>query len=85
MYVDVRDVARSHVDALVNPVLETGVYVPLISELITLQLAVNIIRKHFPFLKERAPKGKPSQILPGGVHPTVWDMRASLNVLSKGR
>jgi nucleoside-diphosphate-sugar epimerase len=82
--VDVRDVAQSHVDALTNPAAG-GRRILLISGLITPQLVVNIIRQNFPSLRDRVPEGKPSQILPDGVHPTGWDMRVSLDVLSKGR
>ncbi|KAK6815039.1 hypothetical protein RU639_008577 [Aspergillus parasiticus] len=80
--VDVRDVARSHVDALTNPAA-AGRRV-LISELMTPQLVVNIIRKHFPFLRERVPEGNSAQILPDGVHPTGWDTRISQDILAKG-
>ncbi|GAB1206202.1 hypothetical protein APSETT445_004884 [Aspergillus pseudonomiae] len=83
LQVDVRDVARSHVDALTNPAAG-GKRILLISGLITPQLVVNIIRKHFLALKESVPEGKPEQVLPDGVHPTGWDMRVSLDVLSKG-
>ncbi|GIK00976.1 hypothetical protein Aspvir_005006 [Aspergillus viridinutans] len=68
-FVDVRDVAQ----------------ILRISGLITLQLVVNIIRQNFPSLRDRVPEGNPSQILPDRVHPTGWDMRISLDVLSKGR
>ncbi|KAB8274725.1 hypothetical protein BDV30DRAFT_248309 [Aspergillus minisclerotigenes] len=82
-FVDVRDVARSHVDALTNPAA-AGQRVLLVSELMTPQLVVNIIRKQFPFLRERVPEGNPAQILPDGVHPTGWDTRISQDILAKG-
>lgn len=82
-YVDVRDVARSHVDALTNKAAG-GQRILLIAGLITPQLVVNIIRKNFPELRSRVPAGNPSQILPPGVHPTGWDSRVSLDILSKG-
>ncbi|KJK66633.1 hypothetical protein P875_00128016 [Aspergillus parasiticus SU-1] len=82
-FVDVRDVARSHVDALTNPAA-AGRRVLLISELMTPQLVVNIIRKHFPLLRERVPEGNSAQILPDGVHPTGWDTRISQDILAKG-
>jgi nucleoside-diphosphate-sugar epimerase len=81
--VDVRDVARSHVDALENP-SAANQRILLISGLISPQLVVNIIRKNFPALANRVPKGNPSQILPPGVHPTGWDMTASLRILADG-
>lgn len=78
-----RDVARSHVDALTNPAAG-GQRIVLIAGLLTPQLVVNIIRKNFPGLRDRVPEGNPSQILPAGVHPNDWDTRLSLDVLSKG-
>jgi nucleoside-diphosphate-sugar epimerase len=81
--VDVRDVARSHVDALTNSDAG-GQRILLISGLITPQLVVNVTRKNFPALRDRVPEGNPSQILPPGVHPTGWDMQLSLDILSKG-
>lgn len=75
--------ARSHVDALTNT-SAGGQRILLISGLISPQLVVNIIRKNFPALRSKVPEGNPSQILPPGVHPTGWDMRLSLDILSKG-
>lgn len=84
MQVDVRDVAQSHVDSLTNPAA-AGQRILLVAGLITPQLVVNIIRAHFPSLRDRVPEGNPSQILPEGVHPTGWDMTVSLDILSKGK
>lgn len=81
--VDVRDVARSLVDALENPSAPNH-RILLISGLISPQLVANTIRKNFPALANRVPKGNPSQILPPGVHPTGWDMRESLRILADG-
>lgn len=81
--VDVRDVARSHVDSLENPAAANQ-RILLISGLITPQLVVNIIRKKFSALRDRVPEGDPSQVLPPGVHPTGWDMRHSLTILANG-
>lgn len=83
-FVDVRDVAHSHVDALTTPAA-SGQRILLISGLITPQLVVDIVRKHFPSLRERVPAGMPGRELPEGVHPTGWDMRVSLNILSQGK
>ncbi|CAG8080115.1 unnamed protein product [Penicillium salamii] len=82
-FVDVRDVARSHVDALTNKAASNQ-RILLIAGLISPQLVVNAIRKHFPDLRMRVPEGIPSQILPPGVHPTGWDMRLSVDILAKG-
>jgi nucleoside-diphosphate-sugar epimerase len=81
--VDVRDVARSHVDALTNPAAANQ-RILLIGGLISPQLVVNAIRKHFPALRNRVPEGTPSQVLPPGVHPTGWDMGISLGILAEG-
>ncbi|KAF9887795.1 hypothetical protein FE257_009601 [Aspergillus nanangensis] len=82
-FVDVRDVARSHVDALTNSAAASQ-RILLISGIISPQLVANIIRETFPSLRNRVPEGNPSQILPPGVHPTGWDMRVSLDILAKG-
>lgn len=78
-----RDVARSHVDALTNPAAANQ-RILLIGGLISPQLVVNAIRKNFPALRDRVPEGMPSQILPPGVQPTGWDMGISLGILAKG-
>ena len=83
MQVDVRDVARSHVDALTNKDAG-GQRILLIAGEISPQIVVNIIRKNFPTLRDKVPVGNPSQLLPPGVHPTGWDMRRSIEILSKG-
>ncbi|KAL4921268.1 NAD dependent epimerase/dehydratase [Aspergillus aurantiobrunneus] len=82
-FVDVRDVAQSHVDALTNPAAG-GQRILLISGLITPQLVANTVRKSFPTLRDKVPEGKPSQILPEGVHPTGWDMSLGLDILFAG-
>ncbi|KAE8367043.1 hypothetical protein BDV27DRAFT_155425 [Aspergillus caelatus] len=82
-FVDVRDVARSHVDALTNPAAASQ-RVLLVSERMTPQLVANIIRKHFPSLRERVPEGNPAQTLSYGVHPTGWDTRISQDILATG-
>ncbi|KAL4994237.1 NAD dependent epimerase/dehydratase [Aspergillus recurvatus] len=68
--VDVRDVARSHVGALTNPAAG-GQRILLISGLITPQLVVNIIRSHFPEVKDRVSEGNPSRILPDGIQSMI--------------
>lgn len=83
-FVDVRDVAHSHVNALTSPAA-SGQRILLISGLISPQLVVDIIRERFPSLRERVPAGTPGRELPGGVHPTGWDMRVSLDILSQGK
>ncbi|KAL6901183.1 hypothetical protein GGI43DRAFT_404219 [Trichoderma evansii] len=82
-FVDVRDVARSHVDALTNNDARSQ-RILLISGEISPQRVANIIRENFPALQDKVPKGDPLQLFPPGVHPTGWDMRISLEILSKG-
>lgn len=81
--VDVRDVARAHVDALRNPAASNR-RVLLTGGLFTPQLVVNAIRKRFPGLRERVPEGTPSQILPLDIHPTGYDDSVSREILGKG-
>lgn len=76
--------AQSHVDALDNPAAG-GQRILLVSGLITPQLVVNAIRKNFPALKIRVPEGNPSRIFPENVHPTGFDTKTSLQILSKGK
>ncbi|OQD88209.1 hypothetical protein PENANT_c004G00741 [Penicillium antarcticum] len=64
-FVDVRDVARSHVDALENSAAANQ-RILLISGLITPQLVANYLRKNFPELRSRVPEGNPAQLLPPG-------------------
>ncbi|KAL7939331.1 NAD dependent epimerase/dehydratase [Trichoderma chlorosporum] len=82
-FVDVRDVARAHVEALMNPAAG-GKRIVLVSELFTPQLVANVIRKNFPNLRDRVSEGNPSQILPPGVHPTGWSLERSLYILEQG-
>lgn len=56
----------------------------MVAGLITPQLVVNIVREHFPQLRERVPEGSPSQILPPNNEPTGWDTRVSVGILSEG-
>jgi len=82
-FVDVRDVARAHVDALKNPAAGSK-RVVMVSGLITPQLIVNIVRKNFPQLRDKVPEGNPTQTLPPNNKPTGWNTHASVEVLSKG-
>lgn len=77
-----RDVARAHVLALTSSGA-SGKRILLVSGLITPQLVVNTIRKHFPQARERLGEGKPEQILPKGVNPTGWDVSRSHEVFGK--
>jgi hypothetical protein len=78
--VDVRNVALAHIINMTNP-KAAGQRTLQVSGMISPQLVINIIRKHFPELKDRVMEGEPAQILPKGVHPTGWDTRKSTETL----
>ena len=80
--VDVRDVARAHVLSLSNPAASNQ-RILLISDLITPQLVVNIIRKNFLTLRDRVVEGDPDRILPEGLEPTGWDTSKSFEIFGK--
>lgn len=77
-----RNVSRAHILSLSNPATSNQ-RILLISGLITPQLVINNIRKHFPELKERIIEGNPSQILPDNVKPTGWNIKKSYDVFGK--
>jgi hypothetical protein len=81
--VDVRDVALAHILSLTEP-KASNQRIILVAGLITPQLVINLIRKHFPQLDERIEVGIPSQILPVGVQPTGWNTSRSLEIFGKG-
>lgn len=80
---DVRDVALAHILSLTEP-KASNQRIILVAGLITPQLVIDIIRKHFPQLSERIAVGNPSQILPVGVQPTGWDTSRSFEIFGKG-
>ncbi|KAE8410785.1 hypothetical protein BDV36DRAFT_289295 [Aspergillus pseudocaelatus] len=80
-HIDVRDVARIHVDLLSNPAAG-GKRILLVAQLMTPQLVVNAIRKNFPSLRDRVQEGTPSKILPGDTWPNGWDTKHSLDIIS---
>lgn len=77
-----RDVAHAHVLAMTAPGA-SGKRILLVSGLITPQLVVNIIRKHFPEARGRVSEGNPEQILPKGVDPTGWNVSRSHEIFGK--
>jgi hypothetical protein len=81
--VDVRDVALAHILSLTEA-KASNQRILLVAGLITPQLVINLIRKHFPQLNERIEVGIPSQILPVGVHPTGWNTSRSFEIFGKG-
>ena len=78
-----RDVAHAHVLALTAPGA-SGKRILLVSGLITPQLVVNIIRKHFPEARARVSEGNPEQVLPKGVDPTGWNVARSHEIFGQG-
>lgn len=74
-----RDVAHAHVLALTAPGA-SGKRILLVSGLITPQLVVNTIRKHFPEARGRVSEGSSEQILPKGVDPTGWNVSRSREI-----
>ncbi|KAJ4299894.1 hypothetical protein N0V90_005141 [Kalmusia sp. IMI 367209] len=82
-FVDVRDVARAHIEALTRPTASNKRII-LVSGLISPQLVINTIRKHFPNLKDRVAEGQAEQLLPPGVDPTGWDTSRSYEIFSPG-
>ena len=81
--VDVRDVARAHILAMTAPKASNRRII-LVSELLTPQLVVNIIHKHFPDFGDKVGKGDPSRILPQGVNPNGWNVSRSLDIFGEG-
>ena len=79
---DVRDVAHAHVLAMTAPGA-SGKRILLVSGLITPQLVVNTIRKHFPEARGRVSEGNPEQILPKSVDPTGWNVARSHETFGK--
>ena len=82
LQVDVRDVSRAHILSLSNPAASNQRII-LVSGLITPQLIINHIRKHFPDLKQRVIEGNPSQILPDNADPTGWNTKKSHEIFGK--
>jgi len=81
-FVDVRDVSRAHILSLSNPATSNQ-RILLVSGLISPQLVINHIRKHFPELRDRVIEGNPDQTLPDNVQPTGWDTQKSYDVFGK--
>lgn len=68
-YIDVRDVAKAHVQCLEEP-KASGQRIALCSyDSVTPQTVVNIINKHLPELASRVAKGDPKVLNPAGIIP----------------
>jgi nucleoside-diphosphate-sugar epimerase len=79
----VRDVARAHILSLTAPAASNK-RILLVSGLITPQMIINIIRKHFPSLLHRVIKGNPMKLIPDGIEPTDWDVSRSFEIFGPG-
>lgn len=78
--VDVRDVALLHIIALTSPFMANKRNV-ISSGPLSPQLIVNAIRKNFPELDERLPRGGDQrQVFPKGLHPTPLDNARTLEI-----
>ena len=60
VWIDVRDLAKAHVEALLRPEIHNKRYVPTASEKFSYGLAAEIMRKEFPWAKEKVTPGDPS-------------------------
>ena len=77
-----RDVSRAAVLSLSSPATSNQ-RILLVSGLITPQLVINHVRKHFSELRDRVIEGNPGQTLPDKVKPTGWNTQKSYDVLGK--
>jgi nucleoside-diphosphate-sugar epimerase len=75
----VRDVARAHILSMTT-VAASNKRIILVSGMITPQMIINIIRKHFPNLLDRVIKGNPEKLVPDGIEPTDWDATRSFEI-----
>ncbi|QSZ34419.1 hypothetical protein DSL72_006011 [Monilinia vaccinii-corymbosi] len=84
-FVDVRDVALMHIIALTSPLMAHKRNI-VSSGPLTPQLVVNSIRKNFPELEERLPKGgDEKQVFPKGLHPTTLNNARSLEIFRQAK
>ncbi|KFY43234.1 hypothetical protein V495_04076 [Pseudogymnoascus sp. VKM F-4514 (FW-929)] len=81
-FVDVRDVSRAHILAMHSPATSNQRML-LVSGVITPQLVVDIIRKHFPELKDRVPVGNPTQVVPDGAVISRWNNEKCYQMFGK--
>jgi nucleoside-diphosphate-sugar epimerase len=78
-HVDARDVAKAHILSMTTPAASNKRII-LVSGLITAQIVINIIRKHFPELRDRVIEGNPEKLMPDGIDPTDWDTSRSREI-----
>ncbi|APA13259.1 hypothetical protein sscle_10g080290 [Sclerotinia sclerotiorum 1980 UF-70] len=84
-FVDVRDVALLHIIALESPLMANTRNI-MYSGPLSPQLIVNAIRKNFPELESRLPKGgDEKQVFPKGLHPTPLNNARSLEIFRQAK
>ncbi|KAG4025570.1 hypothetical protein MFRU_055g00430 [Monilinia fructicola] len=84
-FVDVRDVALMHIIALTSPLMAHKRNI-VSSGPLSPQLVVNAIRKNFPELEGRLPKGgDEKQVFPKGLHPTPLNHARSLEIFRQAK
>lgn len=83
--VDVRDVALLHVIALTSPHMANKRHI-ISSGPLSPQLVVNIIRKNFPKLEGRLPRGgDENEVFPKGLRPTPLNNARSLEIIRQAK
>ncbi|ATZ55992.1 hypothetical protein BCIN_12g05340 [Botrytis cinerea B05.10] len=84
-FVDVRDVALLHVIALTSPHMANKRHI-ISSGPLSPQLVVNIIRKNFPELEGRLPRGgDENEVFPKGLRPTPLNNARSLEIIRQAK
>jgi nucleoside-diphosphate-sugar epimerase len=71
-HIDVRDVARAHVQSLTLPAASNQRISISTEEIFSPQTILNMLNKHFPELKDRVATGKPDQLFSAGLDPTLF-------------
>ncbi|THV48494.1 hypothetical protein BGAL_0245g00170 [Botrytis galanthina] len=84
-FVDVRDVALLHIIALTSPRMANKRHI-ISSGPLSPQLVVNVIRKNFPELEGRLPKGgDEKEVFPKGLRPTQLNNARSLEIIRQAK
>ncbi|KAF4634980.1 hypothetical protein G7Y89_g3122 [Cudoniella acicularis] len=71
-HIDVRDLARAHVQSLTLPAASNQRINMSTEEIFSPQTILNVLSKHFPELKDRVATGKPDQLFSAGFDPTLF-------------
>lgn len=59
VWIDVRDLAKAHVESLLNPEAGNKRYIAASTEFFSYQIAADIMRKNFPWAENKVIKGEP--------------------------